>query len=274
MKIFIVDDDPNIVRVLKDIIINNNLGSVVGSSNDGEEALNEMMLYPPDIVLVDYLMPGIDGAMLVKKLLSEHPDISCIMISQVSNALMVTETYIAGIEFFIHKPINQIEVVNIIRSTVEKLDMKRQILKVQEIFGTSLKVETTPALDYPKQIQVTLSDLGILGEKGAHDILDICTECVKIKSEKPWDAMSEVLASKGKVLKQRMRRSINVGLKNISHLGIEDNLNSIFVKYSNTLFDFQEVYLEMEKLRGNSPTGGKINLTKFLENLLVQCKNN
>lgn len=274
MKIFIVDDDPNIVRVLKDIIINNNLGSVVGSSNDGEEALNEMMLYPPDIVLVDYLMPGIDGAMLVKTLLSKHPDMSCIMISQVSNALMVTETYIAGIEFFIHKPINKIEVINIIRSTVEKIDMKRQILKVQEILGTSLKVETTPALDYPKQIQVTLSDLGILGEKGAHDILDICTECVKIKPEKPWDAMCEVLVPKGKVLKQRMRRSINVGLKNISHVGIEDNLNNIFVKYSNTLFDFQEVYLEMEKLRGNSPTGGKINLTKFLENLLVQCKNN
>lgn len=272
MKIFIVDDDPNIVRVLKDIIINNKLGSVVGSSLNGTEALDEMILYPPDIALIDYLMPGIDGATLIKSLLTKHPHISCIMISQVSNDLMVTETYMAGIEFFIHKPINKIEVINIIRSTSEKIDMKRQILKVQEIFGSSEKTKDPSDIDYPELIQLTLSDLGILGEKGSHDLLDICIECVRVGDNKPWNAVPVILSSKSKVFKQRVRRSINVGLKNIAHIGIEDNLNDIFIKNSNTLFDFQEVHLEMEKLRGNSTSGGRVNLTKFIENLLVQCK--
>ncbi len=272
MKIFIVDDDPSIIRILKDIVINNKLGEVVGSSLDGAMALEKIRLYCPDIILVDYLMPGMDGATLVKNILKDNSDISCIMISQVSNPQMVAQTYTAGIEFFIHKPINIIEVINIIKSVTEKINLKKQISMVQEIFGTPHKIQDSPIFNYTEQIQLTLSNLGILGEKGGHDILDICNECIKIESNEPWETLSEVLNSKSKVLKQRIRRAIIVGLKNISHIGIEDNLSEVFIKHSNTLFDFQEVRLEMEKLRGCSPTGGRVSLTKFFENLLVQCR--
>lgn len=272
MKIFIVDDDPSIVRILKDIIVNNKLGKIVGSSLDGALALEKIKLYCPEIILLDYLMPGMDGATLVKNILKENSDISCIMISQVSNSQMVAETYMAGIEFFIHKPINIIEVVNIIKSVTEKISLKKQISMVQEIFKTTYKEKSSPIFNYTEQIQLTLSNLGILGEKGGHDILDICGECIKINSSEPWEILSKVLNSKSKVLKQRIRRALTVGLKNISHIGIEDNLSEVFIKYSNTLFDFQEVRLEMEKLRGHSPTGGKISSTKFFENILVQCR--
>ena len=272
MKIFIVDDDPSIVRVLKDIVINHDLGTIVGSASNGTKALEEIKLYPPDIVLLDYLMPGIDGAALVRELLKDNPHIYCIMISQVTNSQMVAETYIAGVEFFIHKPINMIEVINIIKSVGEKIDMKNQISMVQKILGTSEKIKTFSSSDYMDQIQFTLSNLGILGEKGAHDILEICRECIKTQCAEPWKSLPEVLSFKTKILKQRIRRALAIGLKNIAHAGIEDNLNEFFIKYSNTLFDFQEIHLEMEKLRGYSASGGRVSLTKFLENLLVQCR--
>lgn len=272
MKIFIVDDDPSIIRILKDIVINNKLGKIVGSSLDGALALEKIKLYCPDIILVDYLMPGIDGATLVKSVLKDNPDISCIMISQVSNSQMVADTYIAGVEFFIHKPINIIEVINIIKSVTEKISLKKQISMVQEIFKTSYRENSSPIFNYKEQIQLTLSNLGILGEKGGHDILEVCSECIKINSSEPWEVLSEVLNSKSKVLKQRIRRALAVGLKNISYVGIEDNLSEVFTKYSSSLFDFQEVHLEMERLRKHSLTGGKICSTKFFENLLVQCR--
>ncbi|MEI6857796.1 DNA-binding domain-containing protein [Psychrilyobacter sp.] len=274
MKIFIVDDDPSIIRILKDIIMNNKLGKIVGSFLDGAMALEKIRLYCPDIVLVDYLMPGMDGATLVKNILKDNPNISRIMVSQVSNSQMVTQTYMAGIEFFIHKPINIIEVINIIKSVTEKINLKKQISMVQDIFQTSYKEKNSPIFNYTEQIQLTLSNLGILGEKGEYDILDVCSECIKINNSEPWEVLSKFLNSKSKVLKQRIRRALTVGLKTISHVGIEDNLNEVFIKYSNTLFDFQEVHLEMEKLRGHSPTGGKISSTKFFENLLVQCRKN
>lgn len=68
MKFYIVDDDKNIIRILSNIIEKNNNFEVVGSALNGEAAFQEIMVMKPDIVLVDLLMPVMDGNTLVKSL--------------------------------------------------------------------------------------------------------------------------------------------------------------------------------------------------------------
>ena len=81
--------------------------------------------------------------------------------------------------------------------------------------------------------------------------------------------LSHDLSSNPKAMEQRIRRTINKGLSNIANLGIEDYLNETYVKYSNTLFDFDQVRLEMEYIRGKKSAGGKINIKKFMDNLIL-----
>ena len=52
MRYYIIDDDVNIVKILANLIEENESGEVVGNSNDGETALREILLCNPDIVLV------------------------------------------------------------------------------------------------------------------------------------------------------------------------------------------------------------------------------
>ncbi len=47
-----------------------------------------------------------------------------------------------------------------------------------------------------------------------------------------------------------MRRTIGMAMSNIANLGIEDYMNEIFVEFSNTLFNFEQVRREMEYIRG------------------------
>ena len=58
MNIYIVEDDPNIIRILEMIVMDKKLGEVIGSANDGIIALRDIEVLRPDIVLVDLLMPG------------------------------------------------------------------------------------------------------------------------------------------------------------------------------------------------------------------------
>jgi len=81
--------------------------------------------------------------------------------------------------------------------------------------------------------------------------------------------LTNELSDNPKAMEQRIRRTINKGLSNVANLGIEDYLNETFVNYSNTLFDFDQVRLEMECVRGKKTSGGKINIKKFLDNLLL-----
>jgi DNA-binding NarL/FixJ family response regulator len=137
MKFYIVDDDKNIIRILSNIIEKNNNFEVVGSALNGEAAFQEIMVMKPDIVLVDLLMPVMDGNTLVKKLKEVNPHLSCIMISQVLDNQIRTESYNSGIEFFITKPINKIEVEKVITRVAEKEDFESRIKAGASIFNVS-----------------------------------------------------------------------------------------------------------------------------------------
>ena len=54
------------------------------------------------------------------------------MISQIVNKEMVGEAYEKGVEFFIHKPINRIEVHSILKKTAEQFRLKNSLIAIRE----------------------------------------------------------------------------------------------------------------------------------------------
>ena len=110
MRYFIVDDDRASRIMLSNIINESTLGTVIGEATNGEEAIPQILMTQPDFVLIDLLMPNLDGIATMERLHENRFQGNFIMISQVVNKEMVAEAYEKGIEFFIHKPINKIEV--------------------------------------------------------------------------------------------------------------------------------------------------------------------
>jgi two-component system response regulator YcbB len=106
---FIIDDDINIRKMLIHIISNNDLGKVVGELGSGEHAVKEIQFYNPDIVLIDLLLPVIDGIQIIEASKAEGYQGKFIMISQVEDENLISKAYEKGIIFFISKPINKIE---------------------------------------------------------------------------------------------------------------------------------------------------------------------
>ena len=68
MGIYIIEDDETMIEILEDLIEDHEMGEVVGSSTDPSEALLQVPALRPDIIMIDFLMPGKDGAQLVREL--------------------------------------------------------------------------------------------------------------------------------------------------------------------------------------------------------------
>ena len=100
-KFIIIDDDMGIITMLKNIIRQNKLGKVVAEYTDGEDTVDEILFYNPDIVLIDYLLPSMDGVEIVNKILDRGFKGKIIMISQVEDQHMVANAYKSGVLFFI-----------------------------------------------------------------------------------------------------------------------------------------------------------------------------
>jgi len=275
MKYYIADDDKNVVKILENIIEDKDMGTIVGTAYDGETAFREIKLCHPDIVLVDLLMPKMDGNALVRELKVHRPDLSLIMISQVSDHEIVSDSYNAGIDFFISKPINKIAVEKVINQVAEKIELKRMLGDIRKVFGESVQSggpkKQVEEKNIIKEIKTIMSSLGMLGEKGTSDIIKVCEYiCEKEISIERCDLeeICKAIGDNPKTVKQRIRRSIKCGLTNLAYMGIEDYYNENFQSYASILYDFENVKTEMDHVRGKRIEGGKVGIHKFIEGVL------
>lgn len=272
MKFFILDDDEKIIRILENIIYNSNLGEVIGSQTNSQAAIDQIAYLRPDILLIDLLMPDLDGIGVVEAVKKIGIQVKTIMISEVSNKNMISKAYESGIEFFVQKPINRNEVSKVIERVTEKVELEQKFKIIGSIFNSDVVAQPVKQSDPMRDIKLIFSRLGIMGEKGVEDILCICNYMIKEEigsfDFKVKDICSR-LSDQPKAMEQRLRRAINKGLINLANIGIEDNMNDVFLTYANALYDFENVKAEMDYIRGKRSSGGKISMRRFIENVLL-----
>lgn len=269
MRIYILDDDINIVKMLQNIVELDFNRSVVGYQIDPEQAIDEIIKLRPDAVLIDYLMPEMDGLDVIRKVKSILPNIEFIMLSQVSDKDMIGEAYLEGISFFISKPLNKIEINVVLNNLADRIDAAQKLQQIMSLVGEPVQPKVTNHKK-SKQAKTILRDLGIYSEKGSKDMLGII-EIMDIEHLTDYSSAFNhyciKIEEKGKSVRQRMRRAAAKSLKNLCYLGIEDYLNETFVKYSTTMFNFKTVKLEMDFLRGKNIKRGSLSIDRFMENL-------
>lgn len=272
LRIYIAEDDVGVIDTLRDFIEDQGLGEVVGSSeDDGGDAL-QIAALQPDLILIDFLMPGQDGAELVRHLREKGCRAKCIMLSQVTQKDMIAKAYDAGIDFFLNKPINIVELRAVIGTVVRQLENERTIEALRRVlFSGQQAVPQDTDEESRRKINNILASVGMAGEKGSADIRNLCLfvkrEQKSLQQESIRELCSE-LSDNPKSMEQRMRRAIAVGLTNLAHLGLEDFLNESFTRYGSTLFRFEEVRAEMDLIRGKKDYGGKPSIKKFIESLM------
>lgn len=274
MKIYIVEDDPSVVGVLEDIVERSGLGTVCGDSGEEGADLEGILALDPELVLVDLLMPGKDGVQVVRELKERGCRAKFIMISQVSAKELVAKAYLAGVDFFISKPINIIEVRQVIGNVKRQLENERALKTIRSVIAGQESASQPPPQPYEVQrrrAKYTLSQLGMAGEKGSEDILDmymyLLERGLKV-SQMGVGALCAQLSDSPKSMEQRVRRAVERGLRHVASLGLEDYGNELFTRYAAVLFPFQEVRAEMDHMRGKGD-GGKVNLKKFLDGMLI-----
>lgn len=278
-RFLIIDDDPGICQMLENIIEDYDLGEVIDTINDGLTGIDMIPKYKPDIVFVDLLLPDIDGIEIVKKIKEKYDDIDFIMISQVSSQDMISEAYGVGIGFYINKPINVIEVTSVTKGVIAS-QRNRKVLA--EINQTLSKRNTQPIYkeeDYKEKVKIIFAEVGILSEKGSHDLLEIIDKVYldrkDIQMSKLYKHLSQKYAKNGekrsssyKAIEQRVRRTIQTAMVNVAHFGLEDFSNYRFERYAATLFGFQEIRKVMDAIRNDEPIKATINIKQFINGII------
>lgn len=281
MKFYLVDDDKNILNILKIIITDRLMEEVCGASTRSADALEDIAYTKPDIVIVDLLMPEMDGITFVQKARMIQEQTTFIMLSQVSSKDMIASAYENGVEFFVQKPINSIEIEKVVQKVIQKLLMQRTLTKMQSLIQNEINASIPkPAISKDNNrlsgAKNVLQKIGIIGELGSKDILmvlDYLLDHPGLVDTCTLKTLCLSISDTPKSSEQRIRRAANMGLVNLAHLGMEDYGNEIFSEYSNTLYNFEQIRKEMDYIRGKSAQHGNVKVRTFLSALISYSNN-
>ena len=98
-KIWVIDDDRTMRWVLEKTFKEE--GFEVTSFEEAQSALDQLMLAPPDVILTDIRMPGIDGLTFLSKVKQSNPDLPVIIMTAHSDLESAVSSYQTGaFEYF------------------------------------------------------------------------------------------------------------------------------------------------------------------------------
>ncbi|WP_136607511.1 response regulator transcription factor [Paenibacillus dokdonensis] len=121
-KVFLVDDEPFIVEGLYSILDWSDYQlEIIGSAENGKEALASLQEHPADILITDITMPEMTGLELIREARALFPDLKIIILSGYNEFNYVKEGMKYGIENYLLKPINVEELKQTLKSTVDKI---------------------------------------------------------------------------------------------------------------------------------------------------------
>ena len=116
IRVLVADDDPDIRSLVTDVIAREDSMELVGTANSGEEAVKLADEQKPDLVVMDWAMPGGGGDQAAKQITSRQPETRILGVSahDPGQASYVMQT--AGSVGFLPKPFTPSQLAEAIRS--------------------------------------------------------------------------------------------------------------------------------------------------------------
>ena len=130
-KVLIADDNAANVELLEAYLAG--IDCDVDIANDGQETLDKVASFQPDLILLDIMMPRLSGFEVCKQI-KDNPDTRHIMILMVTalNELGDIERAVAaGTDDFLSKPVNQIELTKRVQNMLRLKDVTDEVERLR-----------------------------------------------------------------------------------------------------------------------------------------------
>jgi two-component system response regulator (stage 0 sporulation protein F) len=116
--IMLVDDDPDIVRLLRMIITSLATGYTILTCAHGDVALEQAMQQPTPLIITDYNLPGMNGLQLTAALKAHAPATRVVLISGYISLDLERRARERGVDYLVRKPFQVDLLIQMVRAAL------------------------------------------------------------------------------------------------------------------------------------------------------------
>ncbi len=171
-RILIVDDIPKNIQVLGNILRNHSYQT--GFATNGQQALKSLEKHEFDLVLLDIMMPGMDGYEVCQKIRANNKtkDIPIIFLTAKVEKESIVKGFEIGAQDYLTKPFNAEELLARVGTHLELSDKRKQLAGINKVLEEKVKERTAQLQKTYDELQIANEKLGQL-EKTKSDFLTI-----------------------------------------------------------------------------------------------------
>lgn len=142
-KILVVDDQPGNVFLLQDRL--NRAGFEVITAYDGNSGICKAIKLKPDLILLDVMMPGIDGFETCQKISSEKQTqhIPIILVTALNSSDDTQKGFDMGAFDYIKKPFNKVELLARVKAAIRFAETNKLLIELEKIDTFTATVKKT-----------------------------------------------------------------------------------------------------------------------------------
>ena len=171
--VYIVDDEPSILKLLSHWV-KNQWGYKVEPFQNGKDMLNALTTGDPDLVLLDIMLPDINGNELLKSIKLKKQNLPVIMLSAQGSIEVALESLRLGAFDYFPKPIDQNRLLPSVKNAIKNYDLHRKVEELENNISKEYSFENIISADKKMQdvfkmvTKVLDNDITvlILGESG------------------------------------------------------------------------------------------------------------
>jgi len=130
IKVLIIDDEKNFTEELNEFLKNSGYSCL--EANTGQEGLNILKDQQIDLLILDVLLPGMNGLDILKKVKAKYPDMEVIIVSGHGDMDTVIEAMRLGALDYLRKPFRHIDIKIAIERTQKFLYLQHKIRNMEE----------------------------------------------------------------------------------------------------------------------------------------------
>ncbi len=157
-KIWVIDDDRAMRWVLEKTFREE--GFDVTSFEEAQSALDELPINPPDVILTDIRMPGIDGLTFLGKVKGNYPDLPVIIMTAHSDLESAVSSYQTGAFEYLPKPFDIDEALALVNRAILHINKLQQ----QESAKTAPPIQSTEIIGESPAMQEVFRAIGRLSQ--------------------------------------------------------------------------------------------------------------
>jgi len=234
VSVFVVDDNEQLCQSICDYFKNSETVEVIGTANDGIAGSAKIQSLNPDVVLLDIVLPGIDGYGVLECMSMMEKRPKAIIISALSQDTFISKALKYGAEYYLVKPFDLNSLGNRI---VEFFQKEEKILNVKsaESFADYKVIESEKRYARQKSLEERITNIFMIVGIPAHiKGYQFLREAIKLAVDTPeiinsiTKKLYPAIAERYDTSSSKVERAIRHAIEVAWNRGKIENINNLF----------------------------------------------